>query len=65
MGGRAAEEIVYGPERSTTGASSDLSVATEVAEAMVKLYGMSDKVRAPVHVGPSTRACTCACTSIH
>lgn len=45
MGGRAAEDIVYGPDRATTGAASDLSVATQLAEAMVKLYGMSDKVR--------------------
>ena len=42
LGGRAAEEIVFGD--STTGASNDLENATEVARAMVTRYGMSDKL---------------------
>lgn len=44
LGGRAAEELIFGPEKVTTGASSDLIMATRIAEAMVKNYGMSEKV---------------------
>lgn len=77
MGGRAAEEMTFGPEKITTGASSDFKVwkfkfnicknvllfsnwfwtelstvlnlfllqqATQIAENMVKMYGMSEKV---------------------
>ncbi len=44
MGGRAAEEIVFGPEEVTTGASQDLVSVTRTARAMVTRYGMSDKL---------------------
>lgn len=44
MGGRAAEEIIYGPDRITSGAASDLKQATAIATHMVKELGMSDKV---------------------
>lgn len=44
LGGRAAEELIFGPDKVTTGASSDLQRATEIAEAMVKNYGMSEKM---------------------
>ncbi|MCS6880670.1 MAG: ATP-dependent zinc metalloprotease FtsH [Oscillochloridaceae bacterium] len=44
MGGRAAEEIVFGPEEITTGASQDLVSVTRTARAMVTRYGMSDKL---------------------
>ncbi len=42
LGGRAAEEIVFGDI--TTGAANDLERATDLARAMVTRYGMSDKL---------------------
>lgn len=44
MGGRVAEELIFGPEKITTGASSDLKKATKMAASMVKDWGMSEKV---------------------
>ncbi|XP_045508266.1 ATP-dependent zinc metalloprotease YME1L isoform X2 [Colias croceus] len=44
MGGRAAEELVYGPDKITSGASSDLKQATSIASHMVREWGMSDRV---------------------
>lgn len=44
MGGRAAEELIFGPEKITSGASSDLKQATNIAIHMVKDWGMSEKV---------------------
>ncbi|KAI8898857.1 peptidase family M41-domain-containing protein [Globomyces pollinis-pini] len=44
MGGRVAEELIYGAQQVTTGASNDLQNATHTARAMVLHYGMSDKV---------------------
>jgi len=48
MGGRVAEEIVFGEV--TTGASDDIKKATQMARAMVCEYGMSDKL-GPVAYG--------------
>lgn len=42
MGGRAAEEIIYGKENVSTGASDDLHKATKIARKMVTEWGMSD-----------------------
>ncbi|AET40973.1 i-AAA protease YME1 Ecym_7123 [Eremothecium cymbalariae DBVPG len=46
MGGKIAEELIYGKENTTSGCGSDLQNATSTARAMVTQYGMSD------HVGP-------------
>lgn len=44
LGGRVAEEIIYGADRVTTGCSDDLRKANAIANHMVKDYGMSEKV---------------------
>ena len=44
LGGRVAEEIVYGPESITTGAQNDLEKVTATARNMVTTYGMSFKM---------------------
>jgi len=44
LGGRVAEELVYGPDSVTTGASNDLEKVSELARKMVTMYGMSDKM---------------------
>jgi len=49
MGGRAAEEIIFGPEKITSGASSDLKQATQIATHMVKDWGMSEKAGLRTH----------------
>ncbi|KAM1236503.1 hypothetical protein ACFX2F_037603 [Malus domestica] len=49
MGGRVAEEIIFGQDHITTGASSDLHTATELAHYMVSNCGMSNVI-GPVHI---------------
>ncbi|XP_071788183.1 ATP-dependent zinc metalloprotease YME1L1-like [Asterias amurensis] len=44
MGGRVAEEIIFGMENITTGASSDFEQATRIARLMVTKCGMSEKL---------------------
>jgi cell division protease FtsH len=49
-GGRVAEELVFGADKVTTGAYSDIHQATEMARRMVTQFGMSDAI-GPVAVG--------------
>ncbi|XP_010893636.1 ATP-dependent zinc metalloprotease YME1L1b isoform X1 [Esox lucius] len=44
MGGRVAEEIIFGNEFITTGASSDFDAATKIAKMMVTRFGMCEKL---------------------
>ena len=44
MGGRIAEELIFGVSKVTTGASSDISMATNIARKMVTEWGMSEKL---------------------
>jgi cell division protease FtsH len=50
LGGRIAEEIVFGEEEVTTGASNDLQQVARVARQMVTRFGMSDRL-GPVALG--------------
>jgi cell division protease FtsH len=49
-GGRVAEEIIFGRDRVTTGAASDIQLATQIARRYVTQWGLSDAV-GPVLVG--------------
>jgi len=44
MGGRIAEEVIFGHDKVTSGASSDIAMATKMAKAMVTRWGMSEKL---------------------
>ncbi|CAA19064.1 mitochondrial inner membrane i-AAA protease complex subunit Yme1 [Schizosaccharomyces pombe] len=62
MGGRAAEELLYGKDKITSGAHNDIDKATQVARRMVTEFGMSDRI-GPVsleaemdNLSPATRA---------
>ncbi|WP_296044428.1 ATP-dependent zinc metalloprotease FtsH [uncultured Alteromonas sp.] len=44
FGGRLAEQIIYGSEKVTTGASNDIERATDIARKMVTQWGLSDKM---------------------
>ena len=44
MGGKVAEELTFGPDQVTSGASSDIQQVTQIARAMVTQFGMSEKL---------------------
>ncbi len=44
MGGRAAEEIIFGPDKVSNGAAGDIKMATDQARRMISEWGMSDKL---------------------
>ncbi len=50
LGGRVAEELIYGDDEVTTGASNDLQQVARVAKQMVTRFGMSDRL-GPVALG--------------
>jgi cell division protease FtsH len=52
LGGRAAEELIFGSSDITTGASNDIEVATGIARDMVMQYGMSDL--GPINIKPQS-----------
>jgi cell division protease FtsH len=51
-GGRAAEAMIFGPEKITTGAANDIERATGMARRMVTMFGMSENI-GPMAVGDS------------
>ena len=54
-GGRLAEELIYGADKVSTGASNDIEKATTLARAMVTQYGMTEKLGA-IKLGTSDSA---------
>jgi cell division protease FtsH len=52
MGGRVAEELIFGYDRVSSGASGDIQMATRLARSMVTQWGMSDAV-GPLEYGDS------------
>ncbi|WP_250312078.1 MULTISPECIES: ATP-dependent zinc metalloprotease FtsH [Rickettsieae] len=52
MAGRVAEELIFGKDKVTSGASSDIKMATRMARAMVTDWGLSDAI-GPVYHGSS------------
>src|SRR5271155_1918155 len=44
MGGRAAEEIIFGPDKVSNGAAGDIKMATDQARRMITEWGMSEKL---------------------
>lgn len=56
MGGRVAEEIIFGHEYITTGASSDFDSATKIAKMMVTRFGMCEKLGVMTYTDMSSQS---------
>ena len=54
FGGRVAEELIFGDDAVTTGASNDIERATDLARNMVTKWGLSDKM-GPLAYGESSK----------
>jgi cell division protease FtsH len=54
MGGRAAEELIFGYERVTSGAASDIQYVTQKSHMMVTRAGLSDEI-GPIMIDPSSQ----------
>jgi cell division protease FtsH len=52
LGGRLAEELIFGPDHVTTGAMNDIQQVANIAKRMVTQFGMSDRV-GPLGIGES------------
>jgi len=52
MGGRVAEELIFGSAKTTSGAASDIQQATRIARAMVTQLGFSDKLGTVAYADP-------------
>ncbi|WP_281352663.1 ATP-dependent zinc metalloprotease FtsH [Skermanella pratensis] len=63
MGGRAAEEIVFGRDFVTTGAAGDIQMATDIATRMVTAWGMSDRFGMVAYGGGAAPAAATAARS--
>lgn len=53
MAGRVAEEIIFGPSKVTSGASSDIKMATKMATSMVTKWGLSETIGPVYHDSPN------------
>merc|ERR1711862_577607 len=59
MGGRIAEELIFGADNTTTGAYSDIQQASNLVRNIVTKYGMSEKIGMVFHdegIGSKTQA---------
>jgi cell division protease FtsH len=56
MGGRVAEELVFGPDNITSGASGDIQQASKIARAMITQYGFSRRLGKVAYSDPSVES---------